>query len=336
MTGGQWLRRRPERLLSAGLSAALAVVLLCGGCGYIGDPLPPLANIPEHIKDLSAVQHAGRILVNFTLPTQTTEGVAIRGPLRIDLRVGTAGTGGFSAEDWAAQAKPVTQGEVNAGVARYEFPAADWVGREITIAVRVIGRNGKESGWSNFVNLKVEPPPETPAPVTAQNTPKGVRLSWGGPPGTFRILRRAGDEKSFRQVAEVNQLEWTDPDSEFGRHYAYRVQRGVGQAVSEPSEIVEITPEDVFPPAEPKGLHASAAPASIELSWEPDTEPDLAGYRVYRSVDGGEFERIAEVSQVPAYSDQKVERGKTYRYAVTAVDRAGNESRRSSVVEATL
>jgi fibronectin type 3 domain-containing protein len=85
----------------------------------------------------------------------------------------------------------------------------------------------------------------------------------------------------------------------------------------------------------PGGLHAAAAPNSIELAWERNTEPDLAGYRLYRAAADGAFEKIAEVSQVPSYSDHKVEHGKTYRYAVSAVDQSGNESARSAVVEVT-
>jgi fibronectin type 3 domain-containing protein len=83
-------------------------------------------------------------------------------------------------------------------------------------------------------------------------------------------------------------------------------------------------------------LIATPSPASVELSWESNTEPDLAGYRVYRSAGGGAFEKVADVSEIPAYSDHAVERGKTYRYAVTAMDKSGNESGRSATVEAAL
>ena len=50
-----------------------------------------------------------------------------------------------------------------------------------------------------------------------------------------------------------------------------------------------VTPRDVFPPAAPVGLEAAIVPATpqgaayVELSWAISPEPDLAGYRVYRS-----------------------------------------------------
>ena len=111
---------------------------------------------------------------------------------------------------------------------------------------------------------------------------------------------------------------------------------GNKEAESDPSEEGGGTPEDTFPPAAPSGLRAAAAPNSVELSWERQEEPDLAGYRIYRALAGGAFERLAEVSQVPSYSDHAVEHGKTYRYAITAFDQSGNESARSAAMEAAL
>jgi fibronectin type 3 domain-containing protein len=71
---------------------------------------------------------------------------------------------------------------------------------------------------------------------------------------------------------------------------------------------------------------------SIDLSWQPDTEPDLAGYVVYRSSDGTGWERISGPVPVngPAYRDTTVEKNHVYRYAVSAIDQTGHESKRSS------
>ena len=65
-------------------------------------------------------------------------------------------------------------------------------------------------------------------------------------------------------------------------------------------------------------------------------EEDLNGYRVYRAEGNGAMEKIADVAAVPSYSDRKVEHGKTYHYAVSALDKTGNESARAGPVEATL
>ena len=317
------------------LPALAATALLTGGCGYIGAPLPPLANVPARVTGLAAAQRASRLVVQFTLPDKTTEGIAIRTPLKLDVRIGAAGG------DWAGGAEPVAGAAVVNGTVRLEIPAAKWTGQEVAIGVRAIGANGKASAWSDLANLMVVPTPETPASLQAEATAAGVHLKWAGSGGTFRVFRKAGDEKSFSAAATVERLEWTDPDTEFGRRYVYQVERlvsagGNREAESDFSGEVAIAPVDTFPPAVPTGLRASPAPSSVELSWERNTEPDLAGYRVYRAAPGGNFEKIAEVSQIPAYSDTGVERGKAYRYAVSAVDREGNESARSAVAEAAL
>jgi fibronectin type 3 domain-containing protein len=74
---------------------------------------------------------------------------------------------------------------------------------------------------------------------------------------------------------------------------------------------------------------------SIELAWRPNTEEDLAGYQVYRSVEGSAPERIAGPVDAPNFSDRTVEIGKKYSYTITAVDRTGNESAHSTAVEVT-
>ena len=64
-----------------------------------------------------------------------------------------------------------------------------------------------------------------------------------------------------------------------------------------------------------------------------DTEPDLQGYNVYRSMEGGPFEKIGSLVQTPVFSDNRVESGKRYRYAISSVDLADNESARSAPIE---
>jgi len=108
------------------------------------------------------------------------------------------------------------------------------------------------------------------------------------------------------------------------------------EAESDLSAEAAITPVDKFPPAAPTGLAARSAPASIELAWDRNPEPDLNAYRIYRATAGGPFEKLADVSAIPTYSDHAVEPGKSYQYVVTALDRAGNESLRPAPVSAQL
>jgi len=277
--------------------------------------------------------------VRFPIPQFTTENRPLKQPLKYDLRVGAPAAATLA---WESQAKAASGVHAENGVAVYEVPAADWVGKDATIRARVIGPNGKASDWSNAVTLTVVPPPETPRDVTAASTAPGVRIIWTARGDQFRIFRRAGADRAFPVVAAatVEKPEWVDPNAEFGKPYVYRVETvaklGEGkEAVSDFSAEAQITPEILFPPATPAGLAASPAPDSIELTWDANTESFLAGYRVYRAAAGGQFEKIADSGALPAYSDRAVEHGKTYRYAVTSVSK-GYESPRSQTVEVTL
>jgi hypothetical protein len=88
------------------------------------------------------------------------------------------------------------------------------------------------------------------------------------------------------------------------------------------------------PPAAPTGLVATPGDARVTLAWNPSPEPDVIGYRVYRSlVSGGPYAAIADTTS-PAHVDLTVTNGVTYFYAVTARD-AVFESVSSAEVAAT-
>jgi fibronectin type 3 domain-containing protein len=90
---------------------------------------------------------------------------------------------------------------------------------------------------------------------------------------------------------------------------------------------VEVAPRDVFPPAAPAGLTGLYTSNAVELLWSPNTEPDLAGYNIYR---GGAGEQPAKLNSAllpsPLYHDTSIAAGRRYTYHVTAVDLKGNES----------
>lgn len=104
------------------------------------------------------------------------------------------------------------------------------------------------------------------------------------------------------------------------------------------SAPVVVATTDIFAPAVPHGLGViySAATRTMDLSWVPNTEPDLAGYLVDRSRDGGPWQQISPANPVtvPAYSDTAAQPGHSYRYAVRAVDTHGNRSARSDPTQA--
>jgi fibronectin type 3 domain-containing protein len=226
------------------------------------------------------------------------------------------------------------------GPVAHEFPAKDFVGKQVTLMVRATGPTRKASEWSNAVALAVGVPLATPGNFQVVSDPKGVRLTWSGSlasetGGRYRIFRGAGDAMPQR-LAESDKPEYVDTTADFGSPYRYFVQALAGELrQSEISAIVGITPADTFPPAVPVGLMAVAAVNSIELAWQPNMEEDLAGYQVYRSTGGVAQERIAGPVDAPNFSDRTVEIGKKYSYTITSIDRTGNESAHSAAVEVT-
>jgi hypothetical protein len=318
------------------VAGAVLSLALAGGCGYIGEPMNPLLNIPAPVADLSAVERGPEIILQFTPPRLTTEGVALKKPARIELRVGPSVGGPFNADQWAANAK-LLEVPSQAETVNLEIPAADWIGKEVFFGVKAIGENGRDAGWSNFAIVTVLPPLAPVAQLHAEAVSTGVRLTWDSTAGAFRVFRRSEKEETPVPVATSDRPEWIDTATEYGKTYRYSVQaiaKTANKDVESPmSGEFAITPKDAFAPAIPAGLTAVTGTESIELSWERNSEPDFAVYRVYRSIGDAPLERIAE-TEAPTYSDRKVESGKVYRYAISAVDKAGNESQKTQTVEA--
>jgi hypothetical protein len=91
-------------------------------------------------------------------------------------------------------------------------------------------------------------------------------------------------------------------------------------------------------PRVPVGLRASAGDAEAVLYWEANAEADLQGYNLYRSrCPAGPYRDKINPAPlpIPEYLDEGLDNGVTYTYALTAVDRAGNESALSAKVSLT-
>jgi predicted small lipoprotein YifL len=103
------------------------------------------------------------------------------------------------------------------------------------------------------------------------------------------------------------------------------------------SEPVCVTPVDTFPPAPPQRLAAISGVDVINLIWEANSEPDLAGYIVLRGTAPGDTLQALTPAPIreTTYRDQSVRAGERYVYAVVAVDNATpqNVSGQSNRVE---
>jgi hypothetical protein len=92
---------------------------------------------------------------------------------------------------------------------------------------------------------------------------------------------------------------------------------------------------DISPPAAPTGLAVVPRERGLEVVWTPSADEDVAVYRVYREGPGEPRRRLAEIpAGGSAWTDEAAKSGVAYRYSLTAVDRAGNESAATAPVEA--
>lgn len=317
----------------------LPIVLSAGlvGCGYPGEPLPPALRRPVRVVDLSVVERGEKLDVRFTMPKETSEGLKIKGAPDVEVRIGPLPEGAFSDREWAARAERVPEASiaVAGGVASAHLPAAKYYGKTLVAGVRVHGPEGRDLGWSNFQTVTVVPALATPEGLEATDAPDAVKLEWHAAAPEFRVFRKVADEKEWGPAVSVSKPAWVDDAIEYGKTYEYYVvameKSGAGYAESEASRTISFKPVDRFAPAVPAGLTAVPGPRTIELVWERNAEKDFAGYRVYR--DGM---RVGADSPVPAYTDRDAKPGTRYRYQVSAVDKAGNESARCAAVDAAI
>ncbi len=350
------------------------LILLCStalllGCGVPGIPKPPSLDLPEPVTDLRAVRKGDSVYLDWTVPAETTDRLAVRhpGPTRICRNkdagmsecvnpVGEIAVSQLPGSS-SSQSKPATKIETNYtdNLPRpllVENPAA-----RIFYAISVLNRNGRSAGISNVVNVPAAPALPPPADFQAQVSADGVVLSWSRVPlapetpglrHVYRVYRRAegGDADTVVGELSVDASSATrivDHSFEWEKTYLYRAttvtlirENGNPEAQfdGDDTPVMKVFAHDVFAPAVPSGLQAVFSGVGqqpfIDLIWAPDTDADLAGYNVFRHETGSPPVEInSELVKTPAFRDMNIAPGKTYVYSVSAVDVRGNESDQS-------
>lgn len=227
-----------------------------------------------------------------------------------------------------------------------------------------IARSGRSRRFapSGRAQVSLRPPPQPPEPLELTYSERAFTLRWPVPPddpwqplwplfgygwgvNVYELPREAGGGRPPRPLnaAPLGEGRFEVPLTAFGvpRCFSVRAVETVeGRPVeSELAQPVCATPVDTFAPAAPSGLVAVAEPGAINLSWNPNAEPDLAGYVVLRGEAPGTT--LRQITPAPigetSYRDTDVRPGVRYVYAVVAVDRATppNYSAQSARVEET-
>jgi len=70
-----------------------------------------------------------------------------------------------------------------------------------------------------------------------------------------------------------------------------------------------------------------AQAATVQVTWNPNTEPDLSGYKLYHGTASGQYGEPIDVGNVTGHvMEITPQHGATYYFALTAYDTSGNES----------
>ena len=229
-------------------------------------------------------------------------------------------------------------------------------GRPVRLTYAVVTEGvSARSEASNLAVIIPLPVATPPAGLVAEPKAEGVTLTWEAP--STSVLREASPVIAgyhiFRTApgAELNHLSkpinnapvtsttYSDTPP-YGEH-EYRVTAvaasGPPLIQSDLSAPAAATFRDLVPPPPPASVTPLVQGNAIRLIWDAVEAADLAGYKVYRMEGRGHID-IVEAGEIPVvvhpilettYLHSPVSLGIAFRYAVTSVDKSGNESVRT-------
>jgi hypothetical protein len=353
----------------------MLIALTAAGCGAPAEPSLRRAPIPESVPDLSIRQSGNDVILTFTVPRNTVWHEPLEHPPSVEIyrefsgaanAAKTAPTALLATIPGAKTAAYVQDGKMRFVDAIPPQTLAQHAGQQDVYLVRTRASRKKSSGGSNLASIPVYPPAEAIRDLAVTLAEDAVVLQWTpvqkstagetlSGVGAYRVYRSAnagtspaGDAShGLTFIGDTPAPPFRDTKFEFGREYVYSVRSVViypqARLESADSNLLHVTPKDTFPPAAPQGLQATYVPADgetpahLELSWSINGEPDLSGYNVYRGDEATAPVRLnPETLLSPAFRDMSAVTGRRYRYTVTAIDQAGNESAPSSAVSANV
>ena len=363
-------RKRFNTYARCSLTFLCVVLVICStaGCGKRRPPLPPVEKVQQRTDLLSGTQQGNAVILSWPAPLRNAPDSSVQSIRRIDvyrLAEKPGAPRALTEDEFAARATlvgSVTYDQIrNAGDTLAYRDTLELAGQpaRLRYAVRYVNASGQRAAFSNF--LLIEPAARiAQAPELKQTgneiTENAIVISWQAPAANidgstpvnllgYNVYRMDESQSMPGQTPInselVNGNEFADRNFKFGGQYRYIVRAvSLGtegaQVESLDSNILSLSPRDIFPPSAPRGLDVAAAPGRLSIFFAANVETDVAGYNVYRSTDPDlpkdQWTRLnATLLTRTTFQDDKVESGKRYYYYVTAVDTAGNVSVASEV-----
>jgi len=354
-------RRRGRKILAI-LLIPFLIPLAFGGCGKKGSPVALESTKPAPVSDLREWAREGGVFLTWSSPTKNVDGSRLEDLLGFKVFRQARPLTPSSCPDCPLKFEPVAEIDV-------EYPRGAQVmeGRvlwqditvkpqyEYTYLVRAYNSYKTPSPESNQVSLFWDEPPAAPTKVSVQSEDKALEMSWEFSPlllngkemvdlSGFNIYRRSEGERFGLlpiNSEPVSGNRYRDAALENGKRYYYEVRavrhfRGtLIEGLS--STVASSIPEKRTPPSPPTGLVAAIQKDGVALRWDPNPEPDIAGYNLYRREKGESvFIKInPQLITENYFLDKEADPHKFYLYGLKAVDTspARNESEFSKEVE---
>ncbi len=226
----------------------------------------------------------------------------------------------------------------------------DFLSKKYLFSLRVRDIRRRKSLYSTPISFEAKMLSHPPVNFIAEVFADKILLQWA-PPGEnidqstpplisgYNVYRAVEKSKAVRlNPALIKGRTYEDKTFNFGTTYSYFVRVSSSESFpyheSEDSEVLEISPKDNFAPAPPKGVVLVMGPDILSLSWDANQESDLGGYRVWKRAEGeSEFAVLMKEPILEnTYTDTSVEKNIRYYYAITSMDKAGNESQKSKTI----